>query len=108
MKPMLLGLVLVAADARGHRPEAADAWWAGLGPASLDAPASGVQVLGVAPRGRVRIPAGTFVMGATPTQQNRATALCEREVRKSECHQRGFISLVRAQGMAHPVTLSSF
>jgi formylglycine-generating enzyme required for sulfatase activity len=108
MTPLVLGLVLLAADARGHRPQPADAWWAGLGPATLDAPASGVQVLGMAPRGRVRIPAGTFVMGATPTQMARAIALCEHEVRNSECHQKGFIAMVRAQGMAHPVTLSSF
>ncbi len=47
-------------------------------------------------------------MGSTPTQMNRAIALCEREVRSSECHQKGFASMVRAEGLAHPVTLSSF
>jgi len=37
-----------------------------------------------------------------------AIALCEREVRSSDCHQERFIALVRAEGTAHPVTLSSF
>jgi formylglycine-generating enzyme required for sulfatase activity len=101
-------VVFAAADAHAHEPQAPGAWWAGLGAPAHEAPASGIQVLSVPPRGRVRIPAGTFVMGATPGQMARAVALCEREVRATECHQDHFIALVRAQGTAHPVTLSSF
>src|SRR5208337_4553626 len=109
MRSYAVGLVLlVAADARAHKPEAAEAWWAGLGPATAEAPASGVQVLGLRPRGRVRIPAGTFDMGATPGQMARAIALCEHEVRASECHQERFMAMVRAEGAAHRVTLSTF
>src|SRR5271170_7933074 len=89
-----IGLVLVlSADARAHRPQTAEAWWDGLARASTDAPASGVQVLGLRPLGRVRIPAGTFVMGATPDQMNRAIALCDHEVRTTECHEKPFIAL---------------
>jgi formylglycine-generating enzyme len=104
-----LGVVLVlSADAQARRPQRAEAWWDGLSPASAEAPAIGVQVLGLRPVGRVRIPGGTFVMGATPDQMNRAIALCDREVRTSECHEKSFIALVRAEGVAHPVTLSTF
>jgi formylglycine-generating enzyme required for sulfatase activity len=102
------GLVLLVADVHGHRPPPADRWWSGLGPASTEVPASGVQLLAAPARGRVRIPAGTFVMGATEAQKAHAFTLCRREVRTNECDQRGFITLVHAEGSAHPVTLSSF
>ena len=72
------------------------------------APAKGVQVLRMVPGGRVRVAGGTFVMGATPAQMAHAVALCERETIASVCHGERFLSLVRAEGAAHAVTLSSF
>lgn len=100
--------LFASSDAGAGGPGAAAGFWSGLGPATTEAPAGGIQVLEVAPGGRVRIPGATFIMGATPGQMARAIALCEREVRASECHQERFIALVRAEGSAHPVTLSSF
>ncbi len=109
MKSVLaLGLVMIVADVHGHRPPTADRFWAGLGPASTEVPASGVQLLAAPARGRVRIPGGTFVMGATEAQKAHAFTLCRREVRTAECDLRGFITLVHAEGSAHPVTLSTF
>ena len=101
-------VLLLTADARARRPSPAEAFWGGLGPAATEAPAHGVAVLAQAGRGRVRVPGGTFVMGATPGQMAHAIALCEREIRASDCHQERFIALARAEGTAHPVTLSPF
>ncbi len=100
--------VAVPADAWGHRPARPEAFWDGLGAAAASAPAEGVRILRRVPRGRVRIPAGTFMMGSTPVQMAKAIALCEREVFASACREERFIALVRAEGTAHPVTLSSF
>jgi len=109
MKSVLaLGLVTIVADVHGHRPPTADRFWTGLGPASTEVPASGVQLLAAPARGRVRIPGGTFVMGATEAQKAHAFTLCRHEVRTTECDQRWFITRVHAEGSAHPVTLSSF
>ena len=60
------------------------------------------------PRGRVRIPGGTFSMGSLPAAMARALELCQREVQASVCHDDGILGLVRAEGVAHSVTLSSF
>jgi formylglycine-generating enzyme required for sulfatase activity len=58
--------------------------------------------------GRVRIPGGTFLMGATPAQMARAIAMCEREVFTLLCHEERFVAMVRAEGETHPVTVSTF
>jgi formylglycine-generating enzyme required for sulfatase activity len=48
-------------------------------------------------------------MGSTPAQMAHAIQLCEREVLSTAvCHSERFIAMVRAEGNAHPVTLSSF
>lgn len=100
--------LLASHGAWAHRPPSADAWWGGLGAPATRAPAEGIRVLRVAPRGRVRVAGGTFVMGSAPAQMARAIELCEREVYATRCHDNGFVALVRAEGKAHPVTLSSF
>ena len=100
---------LVAFDAHAsHHPQRPEAWWAGLGEAAVRAPADGVRVLRAVPRGRVRIPGGTFVMGSSPAAMARAIALCEREVRAPQCHDDKLVAFVRAEGVAHPVTISGF
>jgi sulfatase modifying factor 1 len=102
-------LVLFAPfDARAHRPQRPEAWWAGLDAAATGAPSDGVRALRAVRRGRARIPAGTFTMGSTPSAMGRALALCEREVRAPQCHNDNVVALVRAEGAAHAVTLSSF
>jgi formylglycine-generating enzyme required for sulfatase activity len=48
-------------------------------------------------------------MGSTPGQMAHAIELCEREIRAPMCHDdEYFIGMVRAEGQAHPVTLSTF
>jgi formylglycine-generating enzyme required for sulfatase activity len=62
-----------------------------------------------APGGRVRVAGGTFVMGSTPAQMATAVDLCQHELRASQCHDAEyFIGMVRAEGAAHPVTVSTF
>jgi sulfatase modifying factor 1 len=103
--------LLFASQVRGaeaHRPPSAEAWWGGLGTANTQAPADGVRLLRSPLRGRVRIAGGTFVMGSTPLQMQQAIALCEHEVYAARCHDGGYIGMVRAEGKAHPVTLSTF
>jgi formylglycine-generating enzyme required for sulfatase activity len=67
-----------------------------------------VVVLRQAPRGRVRIPGGTFVMGSTQAELARAIRLCEREVLAAQCSDSEVIAAIRAESAAHPVTLSPF
>jgi formylglycine-generating enzyme required for sulfatase activity len=93
---------------RPHRPEPPDAWWAGLDRPAATAPGSGVHALRPVVRGRVRVTGGTFMMGASPAAMARAIELCEREVRATQCHDGEIIAMVRAEGVAHPVTLSTF
>src|SRR5579864_1257917 len=100
--------LLTPFDAHAHRPPRPDAWWAALDAAATSAPAEGVLVLRAVRRGRVRIPAATFTMGSTPSAMARALALCEREVRAPQCHNDNIVALVRAEGIAHRVTISSF
>jgi sulfatase modifying factor 1 len=98
-----------SSHASAHRPPAVEVWWGGLDPARASVPAEGVQIVRATPQGRVRVAGGTFVMGSTPSQMANAVGLCEREVRASQCHDNEyFIGMVRAEGMAHPVTLSTF
>jgi formylglycine-generating enzyme required for sulfatase activity len=59
-------------------------------------------------RGRVRVAGGTFVMGSTVAQMQRAIELCEREIRATQCHEAELNAMVRAEGKAHPVTLTTF
>jgi sulfatase modifying factor 1 len=103
-----VGAVLVPIDASARAPAQPGAWWAGLGPAASVARGDGVVALQPQARGRVRIPGGTFVMGSTPAQMAAAIQLCEREIRSAECHDTWLLHMVRAEGFAHPVTLSGF
>jgi sulfatase modifying factor 1 len=91
-----------------HRPPRPEAWWAQLDETSMGSSIGGMRVLRAPPRGRVRIPGGTFIMGSSPAAMARAVALCEREVRAPQCHDDNLVALVRAEGVAHDVTISSF
>jgi sulfatase modifying factor 1 len=100
--------MLVPCAAQAHHPQRPEAWWGALNGAATTAPADGVRVMRAVRRGRVRVPGGTFTMGSTPAAMARAIELCEREVRAPQCHDDNFLALVRAEGVAHAVTLSSF
>ncbi|HXN34241.1 MAG TPA: SUMF1/EgtB/PvdO family nonheme iron enzyme [Polyangiaceae bacterium] len=108
LAPIAICATLAPSGALAHRPPRPDAWWAGLDAAVQSAPAGGVRVLRPVPGGRVRVPAGTFTMGSSPAAMVRAIELCQREVIASPCHDDGIMAMVRAEGVAHPVTLSSF
>jgi len=54
------------------------------------------------------VPGGTFVMGSTPPQMAHGIELCELEVRATQCHDGDFIGMIRAEGAAHAVTISTF
>jgi formylglycine-generating enzyme len=105
----LAALLLFSSQASAHRPQPPDAWWGGLDAAGTRAPAEGVQILRPSPGGRVRVPGGTFVMGSTPVQMRLPMDLCEREIRATQCRDNEYlVGMVRAEGEAHPVTLSTF
>jgi formylglycine-generating enzyme len=100
--------LLLPVDADARRPQPPDAFWRGLDAATTTAPAEGVALLRLAPRGRVRIPGGTFTMGSTHAAMIRAVALCEREVLKPLCRDEDVLTRLRAEGVAHAVTVTGF
>ncbi len=107
--PVLLALVVLAPDAVARRSPPAEAWWAGLGSAEATARAGGIVALRPRPRGRVRVPAGTFVMGSSREQIGAAMDLCRRlEVLSAECKDPEVGAMLLAELNPHPVTLSAF
>jgi formylglycine-generating enzyme required for sulfatase activity len=98
----------VTSPASAHRPQTAEAWWGAFDEPKTQAPAQGVHVLRTVPRGRVRVAGGTFVMGSTAAQMARAIELCEHEILAAQCHEARTTEMVRAEGKAHPVTLTTF
>jgi formylglycine-generating enzyme required for sulfatase activity len=100
----------VAPDAAGLGPHGRRAldWWTGLGAPTLEAPAEGVQVLRIPAPLRIRIPGGTFTMGSTPQEMADAIHLCEGELLADQCHDADTMMAVRAEGIAHQVTISTF
>jgi sulfatase modifying factor 1 len=100
--------IFVSADASAHRPQRADAWSAGLDRPTTSAPADGVRALRLPPRGRVRVPGGTFTMGSTPAAMEMAIALCAREARGAQCHDDDVVAMIEAEGAPHAVTISTF
>jgi len=112
----VLGVVAVSlspSHAAADRPARPESWWAGLDAATSSARVGSVVVLREAPRGRVRIPGGTFTMGSTDAMLRSALALCEREVRGHLCRgqqlqARELQAMLLAEEPDHPVTLSTF
>jgi formylglycine-generating enzyme required for sulfatase activity len=95
-------------DARAARPKGIDPSWAGLDAPAARAHADGVRTLRAPASGRVRIPSGTFVMGSSPLAMARAIELCQAQIRGAECTDPRLVAQVRAEGVAHPVTISTF
>jgi sulfatase modifying factor 1 len=92
----------------GRPPPPRASWWAGLGRPSEEARADGVHALR-APNGRrARVQGGTFVMGSSGSAMAHAIELCETEVRAPHCQDEDVVAIVRAEGEAHPVTISTF
>jgi formylglycine-generating enzyme required for sulfatase activity len=105
---MVFALSLAPAHAAADRPHSAEAWWAGLDPAAVSGRVGGIVVLREAPRGRVRVPRGTFTMGSTPDAMLGAVGLCEREIRGNMCRGGDVLAMLRAEGADHDVTISTF
>jgi formylglycine-generating enzyme required for sulfatase activity len=71
------------------------------------APARGVQILREPSPGRVRISAGSFLMGSSPAEMVRAIAMCRREVLRARCDSEAS-GYFRAEGLLHEVTLDAY
>jgi sulfatase modifying factor 1 len=99
---------LGALNAYAKRPARPDSFWTGLDPAPTVTTPDEVRSLRVPPRPRVRIPAGTFVMGSSDAALVGAIALCQHEVANTECADDEFMLALRSEQEAHRVTLSSF
>ncbi len=104
----ILAVSLLPMNPRSHRPLHGAAWWTGLDAPAASATALGVRALRIPPERRVRIAGGTFAMGSTPAAMVRAVQLCEHEIRAAQCRDDEVIAMVRAEGVAHPVTISTF
>lgn len=103
-----VGVALAPSDAAARAPAPPSAWWTGLARAQTVARGESIVALYAPPRGRVRVPGGTFVMGSTPAQIGDAMRLCEREIHSGDCRLERVLELLHAEFFAHPVTLSSF
>jgi formylglycine-generating enzyme required for sulfatase activity len=47
-------------------------------------------------------------MGSTPAEMKKALELCDREILRVGCNDPEIIAMLRAEGIAHPVTISAF
>jgi sulfatase modifying factor 1 len=101
-------LALAPSSASALRPAPPSAWWADLERPAASAPASGVHVLRLEPRGRIRIPGGTFMMGSSPGDMSGAIQLCGQEILGVHCHEDEILAAVAAEGVAHEVNISTF
>jgi|HubBroStandDraft_1064217.scaffolds.fasta_scaffold111825_2 sulfatase modifying factor 1 len=107
---LLLGVSTCAGQpaAAAHRPLRTEAWWAGLDDPADAASANGAVALRSARARRVRVLGTTFTMGSTPAGFKRAMDLCETQVFRVHCSELGVVDLLRAEQVAHEVTISTF
>ena len=103
----VVAALLGSVTAHARRPTRADMRWAGLDPPKERAPARGVQILRPAVGGRVWITGGSFLMGSSQADLERAMATCRRELLGALCERRPRFEFL-AEGPAHEVSLSSF
>lgn len=68
--------------------------------------AEGALALALPPGGAVKLPTATFLMGSTPREMQAAIVRCERETFGHQCAE--LAHFFRAEGHAHPVTVSGF
>jgi sulfatase modifying factor 1 len=104
----ILSFGLAAVDAAAKRPARPESFWAGLDAPSTVTRPGDVRVLRVTPRGRVRIPGGTFVMGSSVASMEEALLMCRREVWNVRCSDDEILGALRSEGEEHSVTLSPF
>jgi formylglycine-generating enzyme required for sulfatase activity len=91
-----------------HRPIPARAFWAGLPQASPEASPRGDVVLRPPLDGRVPVPGGTFTMGSSPVDIERAQLSCMREPAGAQCGDGEEKLRFAAELPAHEVTLSPY
>jgi len=125
-RAVFAAVVLAASSAALHGAPAARAasperYSQGLEQHTSDDARAGIVVLRPVAQGRVHVPGGTFTMGASPMEMLRGVQLCQREPlgtlvvplvdvnhvthnRSAHCDVLRF----EVEGIAHPVTISSF
>jgi formylglycine-generating enzyme required for sulfatase activity len=103
---LVLACTGVASHASAHKPLSPRAFWSGLDPATDHAPSQGVRSLRPTLAGRVRVPGGTFAMGSTREDLERAQELCHHEMLESDCNDARALFL--AETHPHGVTIASF
>jgi len=113
--PLVALAALVACTSRapvigpeGVRPIATHAFWDGLPGASTHPAARGEVVLRLPLEGRVAIPGGSFVMGSSPLEIQRAVLSCRGEQLGVLCDAERVGSQFKAEGPPHEVTLSPY
>jgi sulfatase modifying factor 1 len=94
--------------AEGRAPVPLHAFWDGLPPASPRAVARGDVALRAPLEGRVTIPGGSFKMGSSPLDIQRAMLSCKGEQLGVHCESEAITAGLRAEAWAHEVTLSPY
>jgi len=94
---------------KARRPPRIEAFWLGLPHATDHAStADGIVALRPPIARRVRVAGGSFVMGSTPAEMQKAIELCSKESFGIRCGNEEVGSWIRAEGHAHDVTVSTF
>jgi formylglycine-generating enzyme required for sulfatase activity len=111
----LLVVLATTSDARATDP--LEKWWNGLDAQSTSPEARGVILLRAPVESRIRLPGGTFVMGASPAELREALDLCRREVEgvslicepgDEDTPQGKIVTELLFETVAHQVTLGPF
>jgi sulfatase modifying factor 1 len=93
----------------GRRPIPLQTFWAGLPPATSSAEARGEVALRPPLEGRIAMPGGSFVMGSSPLEIERAMLSCKSEQLGVHCEESAEIQHeLRAEAPTHEVTLSPY
>jgi sulfatase modifying factor 1 len=103
----VLALALLPTTSHAGRSVPAASFWVGLDPAGEHAPTFGLHAVRPPLGGRVRIEGGSFMMGSTEADVERATEQCRQEVEGVLCDEEDRFSF-RDEGPAHMVSLSPY
>jgi len=113
--PLLLALAsgacaqrLPTSHADGRRPIPLHAFWDGLADPSSAALAGGAVALRPPLEGRVRVPGGSFTMGSSGLDLERALVACQHEVLGVLCNEERLHAMLVAEQPPHEVTLSPY
>ena len=91
-----------------HRPISPHTFWAGLPKPRASAEPRGTVALHPPVDGRVLVPGGQYMMGASEDDLKQVQALCDHEPMGTLCNDERWNQRFRAEQHAHLVTLSPF